>query len=113
MTEAIWALVGIIIGSTLTAIFSRWQQKKQFDHEKSMFQLQNKSKEVVKEILEDALSHKIHVIRSLDTLKKRIGGYTDDEIKKLLHEIGAIRTTIKSDGREGWYLKERKEELPS
>ena len=110
MTEAIWALIGVIIGGIITGLINYFLQKNQFKHNKEMFFLQNKSKESVKEILTDMLWHKEHIDRSFTALKKRIGGYSEDEIRQVLHEIGALKAIRTEDKSEWWYLKERQEE---
>lgn len=110
MSETIWALAGVIIGGLLTGWINYGLQKRQFEHNVRMFQLQNQSKETVKEILTDLLWHKKFIERSISALKQKIGGYSDDEIRQLLHEVGAIKTTRKKDNTEWWYLKEREDE---
>ena len=111
MTEALWALSGVIIGSVITGFINYCLQKSQFKHNKEMFFLQNKSEEEVKEILKDMLNHRVNIDRSFNALKRRIGGFSDEEIRKLLHEIPAIKVTrSKDDNSEWWYLKERGQE---
>lgn len=106
-TDAHWAIVGVITGGVLTGIFNFLFQKSQFKHNKEMFRLQNRSREMVKEILIDMLNHRVHTDRSFGALKKRIGGFSDDEIRQILHEIGAEKITRSDDNSEWWYLKER------
>ncbi|MEO0528865.1 MAG: hypothetical protein AAFZ89_16655 [Bacteroidota bacterium] len=110
MNEAIWALIGVVLGGVITGGFNFYLQKKQFEHNIEMFQLQNRSRENVKEILEELLWHKKFIERSFSALKKNVGGFDDDEIRILLHEIDAIKTVRKSDSTEWWYLNDRKEE---
>lgn len=107
---AVWALVGAIIGGVLTGLFNLLLQARQFNHNKELFLLQNRSKEQAKEILEEMLNHKKYVDRSFEALKGKIGGFNDDEIRKILLEIGAIKAIRKDDGTEWWYLKDRREE---
>lgn len=110
MTEVYWTLIGVLLGAVITGLFSYLLLMHQLKHNKEMFLLQNRSKEMVKDILNDMLNHKDHIDRSFDALSRRIGGYTDDEIKQLLHEIGAIRVIRSEDNSEWWYLKEREGE---
>lgn len=110
MNEAIWALIGVGVGALLTGWINYGLQKRQFQHNLDMFRLENQSKETVKDILSDLLWHKKFIERSLNALKQNIGGYSEDEIRQLLHEVGAVKTTRKKDGTEWWYLKEREEE---
>ena len=110
MTEGLWALLGVFIGAVITGGINYFLQKNQFKHNICMFQLQNKSRENVKDILEESLWHKKFIERSFAALKKNVGGFQDDEIRKMLHEIDAIKTVRKGDGTEWWYLNERKNE---
>ena len=110
MTEGLYTILGVITGSIITGLLNYWFQRNQFKHNKEMFILQNKSKEQVKDILIDVLNHKNYAARSFDTLKKRIGGFTEDELRQILYEVGARRTTRK-DKSEWWYLKYRYEEV--
>lgn len=104
-----WALIGVVLGAFLTGIINYLLQLSQFKHNKEMFFIQNQTKEKVKEILIDMLSHLKYTDRTFKALRKRVGGHTDDEIKKLLHEVSAKKSTNKK-GEEVWYLKEREEE---
>lgn len=110
MNEAEWALLGVVIGSVLTGAINYFLQKGQFKHNKEMFFLQNQSKEVVKSLLNEMLSHKSFTDRSFDALRSPIGGYSDDEVRQLLHEIKAKKTMRKKDGSEWWYLLSREDE---
>lgn len=110
MSEGIWAFIGACLGAVFSGLISNWQQEKKFKQDKEMFRRQNLSEEIVKEHLEDVLNHKEFVIRSFDTLKKRALGYSDDEVRKLLHAIAAKPSKMES-GKEGWYLSSRTGEL--
>ena len=71
--------------------------------------MQNLSKEQVKEILLDLLNHKSFTDRSFSSIRKRVGGYTDNELRILLHEVGAKKSASRTDD-EWWYLKDRQAE---
>jgi hypothetical protein len=69
MGESEWALLGVVIGAALTGIFSYALQDRQFRHNKEMFLLNNKSKEAVKNILEEMLrehqkNHNLHIVNN-------------------------------------------------
>lgn len=110
MGDAGWTITGVIIGSLLVGLINYILQKNQFKHNKEMFLLQNQSSEFVKDWLISKLKHKVYIERSFDALKKSIGGYSDSEIRKLLHEIKAIKY-IHKDNTEWWHLQERDKEL--
>ncbi|MFC2104462.1 hypothetical protein ACFLS4_03810 [Bacteroidota bacterium] len=104
-----WALIGVAVGALLTGIINYLLQLSQFKHNKEMFFIQNQTKEKVKEILVELLNHLKYTDRTFVALKKRVGGHSDDEIRKILHELGAKKSTNKK-GEESWYLKEREAE---
>lgn len=105
----IWALIGVVIGGLLTGFINYLLQRGQFRHNKEMYYLQNMSREKVKEYLLELLHHKKYPERKFVTLRKRVGAYSDDELRILLTEVGAIKTQS-ADGTELWYLKERDQE---
>ncbi len=55
------------------------------------------------------LNHKSYTDRSFVTLKKHLGGFEDDELRKILVRAGAIRT-FREDGSEWWHLLSRMDE---
>lgn len=110
MSEGWWALLGVIIGAIAAGVFNLLMQKRQFSHDKEMHILKNQSTENVKTLLKEMLSHKDYTDRSFGVLKKSVGGYSENEIKQLLHEVGAKKSVKDKDGKEWWYLAEREEE---
>ena len=110
MNEAIWALIGVVVGTIGTGLFSLLSQNRQFNHEKAMHLLQNKSAEMVKSILTEMLNHRSYIDRSFVALKAAVGGYSDDEIRQFLHEVGAKKTSRENGSEEWWYLAARNEE---
>ena len=110
MTDAGWALLGVVIGAIATGFFNWLLQARQFSHDKEMFLLQNKSGIMVKSVLQEMLNHKSYTDRSFLALKERVGGFSDDQIRQFLHEIGAKKTTRDDGSEEWWYLTSRQEE---
>jgi hypothetical protein len=108
MNDPIWALAGVLVGACATGFINFFLQSKQFIHNKEMFSLQNRSSETVKILLTDMLNHRSYIDRSFDALKSPIGGYSDDEIRQFLHEIGAKK--VSRDDAEWWYLLSRQDE---
>src|SRR5690606_32160894 len=85
-------------------------QRRQFKHEKEMHVLQNQSSENVKSLLTEMLGHKSYTDRSFDAIRRKVGGFTDDEIRQLLHEVGANKVSRNDDKKEYWYLEIREGE---
>lgn len=109
MAEAAWAILGVVVGTIGTGWFNFLLQKRQFDHNKEMFDRQNRSADTVKEILSDMLNHRSYTDRSFEALRKPIGGYSDDQVRQYLHDVGAKRAE-RDDGSEWWYLLSRSAE---
>ena len=70
---------------------------------------QQKTDFMAEETVRHFLSHKTHIERSFETLKKHLGGFTDDELRKILVRAGAFRT-FREDGSEWWKLLSRMSE---
>jgi hypothetical protein len=108
MSDALWALIGVVVGIVGGGFVSWLLQGRQFAHDKEMFQLQNRSADTVKDIFEEMLTHQSFIERSFKALKSRVGGYSDDELRQFLLGIGAQK--VDKDGEERWYLRSRAEE---
>ena len=110
MTEAVFALIGVLVGIIGSGIVNLCLQKRQFSHEKDMYVLRNQSAENVKALLIEMLSHKSYTDRSFVAIRKKVGGYSDDEVRLLLHEVGAKKTSRHDSEEEWWYLASREQE---
>jgi hypothetical protein len=110
MSEGWWALGGVVVGAFTSGVINIMLQKRQFAHEKEMHQIKNKSSENVKSFLVEMLSHKSYTDRSFEAIRKKVGGFTDEEVQQLLHEIEAKKVIRSEDKKEYWYLKSREEE---
>ena len=64
---------------------------------------------MAEETTQHFLSHKSFTDRSFDTLKKYLGGFEDNELRKILVRAGAVRV-IRDDGTEWWRLLSRMDE---
>lgn len=107
-----WTIIGVLIGAIATGGINYFLQKNQFKHNIEMFRLQNQSKEQVKEYLLELLNHKKYTDREFRTIKKRIGAFSDEELRLLLIEVGAKKSE-NTKGEETWYLKSREAERPN
>lgn len=110
MGEAIWALVGAVVGAGLSLASTWFMQSRQFKHEEKMQAISTQDRDAVKAILLEMLNHHQYIDRSFLALRERVGGYTDDELRQLLHAVGA-RKISREDGKvEWWYLNSRQQE---
>lgn len=110
MSEAGWTLFGVVVGALTTGFMNWLLQARQFAHEKEIFLLRSKGKEMVKAILYEMLNHKIYTDRSFFALRERVGGFSDDEVRQYLHELGAKKASRVDGSEEWWYLASRQEE---
>ena len=51
------------------------------------------------------LSHYRWVDRSFDAIRKKVVGFSDDDIKLLLHEVEAKKSTRDVGNEEWWYFR--------
>lgn len=109
LSTQMWTIIGVLVGGLLTGFINYFLQRSQFRHNKEMYYLQNMSREKVKEYLIELLNHKKYPERKYVTLRKRVGAYSDEELRILLTEVGALKSQSK-EGEELWYLKERDHE---
>lgn len=108
-SDALWTLAGVIIGALLTGGINYLLQKGQFEHNKEMYYLQNMSKKKTLEYLTELLQHKRYPKRAFSTLRDRIGAYSEEELRRFLIELDAVKTNV--NGEEHWHLKSRESEL--
>lgn len=92
-------LLGTIVGGSITYLLN-----------KQSYQLQYKTEFMAEETARHFLSHKSYTDRSFETLQKHLGGFDDDELRKILVRAGAIRV-YRSDGSEWWRLLSRMDEF--
>ena len=106
MQTALFTLLGTMIGG----LISYFMQKQRFDHELKLKQEEFKTEFMAESTAKHFLNHKNFTDRSFDTLRKHLGGFDDDELRKILVRAGAIRT-FRDDGSEWWRLLSRMDEF--
>jgi hypothetical protein len=99
------ALAGAAIGGTISILVQIINQR----HQIKIIQLQQKTDFAAEETARYFLSHRIHIERSFETIRKSIGGFEEDELRKILVRAGAIRS-YREDGSEWWKLLSRMDE---
>ncbi|UXP32222.1 hypothetical protein N6H18_17930 [Reichenbachiella agarivorans] len=109
MIETILPAITALIGTTIGGLLAFLVQKKQFQHELDKLKLQNKTEFMAEETVKHFLNHKTYTDRSFDVIKKHLGGFDDDELRKILVRAGAIRD-YRDDGSEWWRLLSRMDE---
>jgi hypothetical protein len=110
MDTALWstfsALLGALVGGGISFLLNR----QQFRNQLRILQEQHKVEYMAEETARHFLSHKSFTDRSFETLRNHLGGFEDDELRKILVRAGAIRV-YRDDGSEWWRLLSRMEEF--
>jgi hypothetical protein len=106
METALFTLMGTIVGGLLSYLL----QRQRFQQELKIKQEENKTEFVAERTVKHFLNHKSYTDRSFETLQKHLGGFEDDELRKILVRAGAIRT-YRTDGSEWWRLLSRMDEF--
>ena len=99
------SLLGTIVGGSITYFLN----KQSYAHQIAAIKEQYKTDYMAEETTQHFLSHKSFTDRSFDTLKKYLGGFEDNELRKILVRAGAVRV-IRDDGTEWWRLLSRMDE---
>lgn len=105
METALFTLLGTLVGG----LISYFLQKQRFDQELKLKQEENKTEFMAESTAKHFLNHQKYTDRSFETLQKHLGGFDDDELRKILVRAGAIRT-YREDGSEWWRLLSRMDE---
>lgn len=102
MNELLILALGAVAGFVGKVVLQYMTQRHEINRDTDV------AKENVKQILDLMLRHKTYTDRSFEAIRRAIGGFDDDELRKLLHEVGA-RQCYKFQ-TEWWYLMERSDE---
>lgn len=110
MDTALWstfsALLGAVIGGGISFLLNR----QQFANQLRILQEQNKTEFMAETTARHFLGHKGFTDRSFATLQKSLGGFQDDELRRILVRAGAVRV-YRDDGSEWWRLLSRMDEF--
>lgn len=105
VTTVLASLFGALVGGCITYFLNKQLHR----HQLQMLREQNKTDYVAEETARHFLNHEGYTDRSFDTLKKHLGGFEDNELRKILVRAGAIRV-MREDGSEWWRLLSRMDE---
>ena len=105
METAIFTLLGTLVGGFISFVL----QKQRFRQELKLKQEDNRTEFMAERTVKHFLNHQSFIERSFETIQKQVGGFTDDELRKILVRSGAIRN-YREDGSEWWKLLSRMDE---
>ena len=109
MDPAILSLISALSGTVIGGLISYLLQKQRLDQELKLKQEEDKTEFMAESTAHHFLSHKGYTDRSFEMLQNRLGGFKDDELRKILVRAGAVRH-IRDDGSEWWRLVSREGE---
>ncbi|HUR90041.1 MAG TPA: hypothetical protein VMZ74_13205 [Ramlibacter sp.] len=110
MEPQVWSAVSALLGAVVGGGVSFLLNRQQFDNQLKLAREQHRTEFMAEETARALLSHKAFTDRSFETLKRNLGGFGDDELRKILVRAGAIRI-YRDDGSEWWRLVARMEEF--
>ena len=105
METAIFTLLGTLVGGFISFVL----QKQRFRQELKLKQEDYRTEFMAERTVKHFLNHQSFIERSFETIQKQVGGFTDDELRKILVRSGAIRN-YREDGSEWWKLLSRMDE---
>ncbi|RPE77116.1 hypothetical protein [Vulcaniibacterium tengchongense] len=105
LAGALASLLGALVGGGISYLLNR----QQYRHQLRLSREAHKTEYMAEETARHFLSHRGYTDRSFETLRKHLGGFDDDELRKILVRAGAIRT-FRGDGSEWWRLLSRMDE---
>ena len=104
--STISALLGALVGGGISYLLNRQLLRNQL----RLLQEQHKVEYMAEETARHFLGHKSFTDRSFETLRNHLGGFEDDELRKILVRAGAVRI-YREDGSEWWRLLSRMDEF--
>ena len=105
MDPTVASLLGTLLGGGITYLLNRQLHA----HQLAALREQFKTEYMAEQTARHFLSHRGYTDRSFDTLAKHLGGYGDDDLRRILVRAGAIRD-FRDDGSEWWRLLSRMDE---
>ena len=110
VNTAFWSLLSALLGVLVGGGISYLLNRQQFAQQVRLLREQHKVEFMAEETARHFLGHKNFTDRSFDTLRNHLGGFEDDELRKILVRAGAIRV-YREDGSEWWRLLSRMDEF--
>lgn len=109
MGPEILSMISALLGALIGGLISFLLQRQQFKQQLMLSREENKLEFMAESTAKHFLNHKGYTDRSFETLKKHLGGFEDNELRKILVRAGAIRE-FREDGSEWWRLLSRMDE---
>jgi hypothetical protein len=109
MDASLWSTFSALFGALVGGGISYALNRQQFANQMKLAREQHRTEFMAEETARHFLSHKGFTDRSFETLQRNLGGFEEDELRKILVRAGAIRI-YREDGSEWWRLLSRMDE---
>jgi hypothetical protein len=110
MESSLWSSFSALFGAMVGGGISYLLNRQQFANQLRLSQEQHRTEYMAEETARAFLSHKSFTDRSFETLRRHLGGFEEDELRKILVRAGAMRI-YRDDGSEWWRLVSRMDEF--
>lgn len=105
LAGALASLVGAVVGGLVSWLLNRQLHAQQLERLRQQYKTEFAAEDTARHFL----GHKGYTDRSFEVLRKHLGGFEDDELRRILVRAGAVRT-FRDDGSEWWRLLDRMDE---
>ncbi len=110
MDAQLWSTFSALFGALVGGGISYMLNRQQFANQLKLAQEAHRTEFMAEETARALLRHKSFTDRSFETLRGHLGGFQDDELRKILVRAGAMRV-YRDDGSEWWRLVSRMDEF--
>ena len=110
MDAHLWSMLSALLGAMVGGGISYALNRQQFANQLHLAREQHRTEFMAEQTARVFLSHRGFTDRSFETLRRHLGGFEDDELRKILVRAGAMRV-YRDDGSEWWRLLSRMEEF--
>lgn len=107
MEMAIIAAISSFLGVIIGGVISYHLQKQQLAHAYRLKLEENKTVNIAEDTVRYYLKDEGFIERSFDHLKTKLGGFEEEELRRILVRAGAVRFIRKDSQEEFWCLVER------
>ena len=106
ITAALVGALSAVIVSYIGFRVQKWKFEKDFEHDRERIRTEFMAERVARQLLDSKTFRR----RTFKMIQKRLGGFDDDELRKILVRAGAVRFVGGRTGKEFWGLVERNDD---
>lgn len=100
-------LIGVAIGGGIGFFGTKFTAKTNLTIAREKLAAENRTTDAASAAIGELLRHPQWELRSFEVIQKRVRGFTEDELRKLLVVAGAVSFEEQGTGRELWGLRDR------